>query len=125
MSFRKFIILIAASAIFSTLSWLALIYFTEPSADFWQMILLYFSLFLSLIGVIFLIGLFFRIKLGNDTFYFNYLKITGRQAILFSVLLVGCLFLQERRLLIWWNVLFLIAAVALLEFFALSRKKKI
>jgi len=125
MSFRKFIILVAAGTIFSALSWLALIYFTEPSANFWQMMLFYFSLFLSLAGLIFLISLFFRIKLGHDTFYFNYLKITGRQAILFSVLLVSCLFLQERRLLTWWNVLFLIGAIALLELFALSRKGKI
>ena len=84
MSFRKFIILVAAGTIFSALSWLALIYFTEPSANFWQMTLFFLALFLSLAGVIFLISLFFRIKSGHDSFYFNYIKITVRQAILFS-----------------------------------------
>ena len=111
--------------ILSLLSWLTLIYFTSPQPNSWQMTLFHSSLFLALIGLIFLISLFIRIKIGKDTFYFNYIKITLRQAILFSVLLVGCLFLQEKKLLTWWNVLFMIGAVALLELFALSKKDRI
>jgi hypothetical protein len=125
MSFRKFIILMLISTFLSILSWLALVFLTAPTVNPWQMILFYPSLFLSLVGLIFLVNLALRIRFSQETFYFNYIQITFRQAILFSVLLVSCLFLQERRLLTWWNVLFLIGAIALLELFALSRRKKI
>lgn len=124
MTFKKFVILMVSGVIFSCLGWLAIVLFTSPQASFWQMSLFYFSLFLVLVGIIFLINLLIRIKVGRDNFYFNYISTSFRQAVLFSVLLTGSLLLQEHHLLTWWNVLFLIGAIALLELFALTKKRR-
>lgn len=85
--------------------------------------LFYATLFLTLVGVFAIVGLMLRNLFRRDELVFRHVVTAFRQAIFYSALVVGMLWLRTQGLLTWWNAGFLIGALTLLEFFALSLRR--
>ena len=113
-----------AGIIFTTLLALAaffliILFFSPEGADAYLLWLLFFSLFVGLIGVFGLVGYFIRRKRRND---FMPLGISFRQGTLLAVLLVGSLALKTFNILWWGSGLVLLALVVAREVFVLRRR---
>ncbi len=105
-------------------AWLVVLFSVDPyEADALSFLFFYLSLFFTLVGVISIIGSVLRRTFVKDRVVFRQVITSFRQAILFSCLIIACLFLQGQRLLTWWNILFLISALVMMELFTISRKR--
>lgn len=125
MTLKQYLILMSLCAIFCWAIWISVLYLIDPTeAGILGFVFFYLSLFLSLVGTISVIGLLFRMKWGKEELIFKTVFVSFRQAIMLSTLLVGSLFLKSKNLLTWWNAVFLILALTILEFFFVSYKKK-
>ncbi|OGF21238.1 hypothetical protein A2Y83_04305 [Candidatus Falkowbacteria bacterium RBG_13_39_14] len=96
----------------------------NPANGAIALLLFYSSLFLSLIGTLAILGSVIRIFLFKKEIIFREVKSSLRQALLFSFLFVVILMLQSKRILAWWNVLFLVVALAAFEGLMVSLGKK-
>jgi len=83
--------------------------------------LFYLVAFFVLSGVFNLILLFVRRKLLGDELAAKNIELSFRQGILLAMIVLGILILQSYQMLIWWDVLLLIAGVFLIELYFLSR----
>lgn len=105
------------------IGWITVLFFIDPDqTEFIGIFLFYLSLFFALIGTFSLLGFFFRVWFSRKEIVFQHVGISFRQALLFSLLLVGSLALQGLRILTWWNAALFIVSISILEFFFLSRK---
>ncbi|MBI3963645.1 MAG: hypothetical protein HY341_01475 [Candidatus Kerfeldbacteria bacterium] len=103
-------------------AWALVVTRIDPDfAGFVGLFIFYVSLLFALIGTFMLLGLGIRSAVARREPLFRHLGIALRQAILFSILVVGSLLLQGNKLFTWWNVGFFIAGLALLEYFFLMR----
>ncbi len=75
------------------------------------------SLLSALIGSLTLLGYNIRIRLSKREILYAHLGISLRQAILFSLVIVGLLLLQAARVLNWWDGVLLVSAILLLELY--------
>jgi len=101
----------------------AVVFFIDPdSSGFLGMFLFYSTIFFVFSGIFNLFLLFWRKKFLDEKSLANSVGLNFRQGILLAILFLGILIFQGLRILIWWDVLFLIAGVFLLEFFFLSRE---
>ncbi|PIU09024.1 MAG: hypothetical protein COZ85_00235 [Candidatus Moranbacteria bacterium CG_4_8_14_3_um_filter_34_16] len=101
----------------------AVVFFIDPdSSGFLGMFLFYSTFFFVFSGIFNLFLLFWRKKFLDEKSLANSVGLNFRQGILLAILFLGILIFQGLRILIWWDVLFLIAGVFLLEFFFLSRE---
>ena len=82
--------------------------------------LFYLSLFLTVTGLISIVSFLVRVVARREELLSRLVALSFRQAVLFALLAVSALALHSRHLLSWWNALFLVAAVTLVEFFFLS-----
>ena len=124
MSLKIYIFLITICTIFCWISFGIILWNTNPfETEILSFILFYFSLFLSLIGTIALIGSLIRIKFKRNKFVLKQAIIAFRQAIWFSSIVVFFLILQSFNLLFWWNISLFILFLAVLEFFFISLEK--
>ena len=111
----------ALSTAFCWLAWAMVILYINPfQAGILGFLFFYVSLLLALIGTFSLAGFLIRIILIKKEVISKLVGISFRQAILFAVLIVGLLFLQSKQLLTWWNILLLVLALTILEFFFIS-----
>lgn len=85
--------------------------------------LFYISTSFGLAGTFSLIGFLIRSFFFKKEDVFNRISIAFRQAVFFTLLIDGFLFLQSMRLLTWYNIAFLIIALAIAEFVVISRAK--
>ena len=109
--------LIVASTLFALFSLVSLVIFTNPqSAGFLTFTSLYFSLFLSSLGIFTITGLAVRRKFFSGLYSVN-LKNSFRQAMLLSLLVVCWLLLSAQGLLYWWVVATLILFLGFVEAF--------
>lgn len=126
MTLFRYILTIIISTAFCWVAFLLVIFRIDPiEAGALGFIFFYFSLALSLVGTLSLIGLLVRRILYPDELMFRQVAISFRQAVFFAILIIGALFLQSQRLLTWWNIIILIAALSILEFLFISFKKRI
>ncbi len=126
MSFRFYILLMLTATFLSWIIWGAVIFFVNPyEAGFLDLSFFYLSLFFALTGSFAVLGSVTRHWFSKEKILFRQAAVSFRQAIFFSVLIVVCLFLQSQRILNWWNILFLVAALSALELFAISKKRVI
>lgn len=124
MSFRGYILFMTLATIIFFVAWIVVLFSVDPyQADMLSFLFFYLSLFFTLVGVISIIGSVLRRTLIKDRVVFRQVITSFRQAILFSCLIIACLFLQGQRLLTWWNILFLISALVMMELFTISRKR--
>lgn len=105
----------------------AILFFYNPFETGWLVFLLFYAcLFIGSLGIFTLAGLFFRRlirikkKFSYEQFVY-YLKNSFRQAFLLSLILVALLFLQAQDLLFWWNLLGLVLAMGLIDWYLALR----
>ena len=123
MPLKRYLIGISISTLFCWLAWVTVLYYINPeSSGFIGLFLFYISLLIALVGSFALLGFFFRVWFLAEDIVYKHVGVSLRQAILFSVLVVGGLFLQALRLLTWWNGLLFILGLVVLELFFLTRQ---
>jgi len=111
------------STVICWLSFLSVIFNISPESGFLAFLLFYISLFLSLLGTFFIIGFLIRALINRKVPLFRHLNISFRQSILFTILIIGSLALQASNLLRWWNLLFFLLFLIVLEFFFSIKRK--
>jgi len=125
MTLKQYLILMTLTAIFCWMIWFSVLYLIDPGvAGILGFIFFYLSLFLALAGTLSVLGLLLRMKFGKEEAVFKTVITSFRQAMMLSLLLISSLFLKSKNLLTWWNVIFLVLAVVVLEFFFMSYNKK-
>ena len=101
------------------------IYFIDPvKAGAIGLGAFYLSLGVSLTGTFFLLGFLIRYLFNRQAIIARLVSLAFRQAILLAIILIGALLLQSQRLLTWWNVILLVLALAVIEFLAVTRKRR-
>ncbi|MDD4995465.1 MAG: hypothetical protein PHW53_03325 [Patescibacteria group bacterium] len=125
MTLRAFILFMLLATIICWSAFLIIIFKTNPyETGALGFIFFYASLFLSLIGTLTVAGIFVRmIILKRDDFISRRVAASFRQGAFLAAVAVAGLYLMSRGLLTWWNVLFFVAGVSLLEFFFISIKR--
>ncbi|MFH1745119.1 MAG: hypothetical protein ABH881_03050 [bacterium] len=122
------------------LAWIYVLFTINPEETNWiGLVMFYISLYLSIVGTAAIIGFTARFVIFSPRYEaseeedgggrhqilaFHSVKEAFRQSFLFSLLLIASLFLQERGLFSWVNLLFLVAGISILEFFLLSYKQR-
>ncbi|MCL5795685.1 MAG: hypothetical protein M1338_05025 [Patescibacteria group bacterium] len=127
MSVRIFLLLIIVGSVLSFISWLVVLLNLDPNqAGFLGLVSFYLSLFLILLGIFLLLGFWLRRKFKSGQIIYQQLATSLRQAIFFSILIIGLALLQRGGVLTWWNSLLFILTLTVLEFFFIvySRQKK-
>lgn len=87
--------------------------------------LFYASLFISLVGTAAIVGFLVRFVGLKRDLAFKSVKEAFRQSFLFALLIIISLFLLSKNLFIWWNLLYLIGGLSILEFFLLGYEKPV
>jgi hypothetical protein len=96
----------------------------DPATTNWIGFLLFYgSLFMSLVGTSALIGFLIRFIVLKRELVFRQVVIAFRQAFSFSALIIALLFFQAQGMLTWYNMIFLVIALTVLEFFLISYKR--
>lgn len=86
-------------------------------------ITLYFvSLFLFIMGMMAISGFYFRKWWTHNELIFENIKISVRQAILFSLFILSLLALSAMRLLNWWDGIILGVSFVLVEMYFKTRE---
>lgn len=122
MTLRSYLAGMMASTIFCWLAWGLVLYYVNPQeANLIGFLSFYLSLFFASVGTLTLIGFYLRVWFSKNEVLFSHVNPAFRQAILLSIILIVSLILQSFRILTWWDGGLLIASVALLEFYFMSR----
>ena len=86
-------------------------------------ILFYVSTFLFFAGITIIFFTRLRRFAGDsDDCALAYMGISFRQGILTALLIIGFLFLQQLKILTWWNGALLVVGILLVELYFLTRK---
>lgn len=124
MSIRRYLILMTFATIVSWSSWAIVLFTIDPTASQPLALFLFFgSFFFALTGTFALLGFGLRAQFVKHRALFEQIGVSFRQGLLLSLLLVGLLLLQGERYLTWWNALFLLLCIVLLEFFFHSEER--
>ena len=87
------------------------------------LLLFYASLFLSVVGTSAILGFLVRFILLRQELVFRQVVRAFRQSFLFAAIVIASLILQSIQLFTWYNALFLIIGLTVLEFFLISYKR--
>ncbi len=124
MTLGKYLIAMSLVAAICWLSWVIVLYQIDPfSAGILGFVLFYLTLFFALTSTLAIIGLIFRRWLIKNQLAIQQVAKALRQGVLFAILIIVSLILSSFDLLTWWNMVLLIAILAVLEFFFLSNEK--
>lgn len=123
MTLRFYLWVVKIVTLFSFIALILVVYFIDPEKTGWAgKTIFYLVLFFALSGLLNLILTKLRkIWGGEETVILN-IVLSSRQSAILAAILVGLLFLQGLRILVWWTGLLLVACVFLLELYFLSRK---
>lgn len=125
MSLKKYLILMSVCTLFCWLALVLVINYIDPTeTNLLGFLFFYLSLFLACLGTMSVLGFAVRMKFLKDEIVYKQVGTAFRQAVMFSFLVTGSLFLQSKSLLTWWNILLFILALTILEFFFISYKKR-
>ncbi len=126
MTLKQYLLVMGMATLLCVVALLFVIFSVNPyEASIWAIILFYSSLFLSLVGLFSLIG-FGTIHLitKKETIAFRTVKKSFRQGVLFASLLCVVFILAHAELLYWWVVFLLAAAFGFIEFVLAKEYKK-
>ncbi len=124
MTLSKYLICMAAGTLASFGAWALVLWKINPEeAGAVGVIFFYLTLFASLTGVFSLAGFFVRKLIIRNEIDFRHVAVSFRQAIFFSILISGSLFLQSLGLFSWLNVILMLFVLTILEFFFISYKR--
>ncbi len=121
---KLFSLLLAGGTAFAWAGWLLVWWRINPDeAGLFGISLFYVSAFLSLIGTFFFFDKFFRTKFASRQPMTATVEAALRQAMLFSLLVIGWLMLNSQKMATGWNLLLLVLGVATSELFFISRHR--
>jgi hypothetical protein len=126
MNFRQYIILMMMSAIFGWITWLFIVFDTNPAdAGLGMFFLFYASLITAATCTLSVLGFVVRARFlkQKEALSLQAAK-SFRQAIFLSVFFGGLLFFQSKRILSWWLAVLFIAILTMAEFFIISLKPR-
>lgn len=121
MQIKTYNFAMLGATIVAWLSFLLVVSNFDPvQANTVVLIFFYFSLFLSILGTLAILGFWWR-KVWRRKKELSYKSAAEafRQSTIISITLIIALLLQSSRLLTWWNILLLIIVATLLEFLIL------
>ncbi len=125
MTLTKYVLIVLSATILAWVGFAVILSQINPeTAGMDGFILFYVSLFLALLGSFALMGLSIRLHTQQHHLPYYLVLLSFRQAIFFSVLVVGALLLQSHRVLYWWDMVLLVAVLTVLEFFALKIRRR-
>jgi hypothetical protein len=126
MTLSKYIVSMAIIALFCWLIWVVVLFQIDPyKSGFLGFIFFYLTLFFALTATFSVLGLVVRRWLLSVHPPVEQVSKALRQGIWFGLLLTGSLILSSFNLLNWWNGALLIAILAVLEFFFLSKNRSV
>lgn len=126
MTLRQLLIVMTVATGICWLVWAGVLFQADPTdSGLIGLVFFYASLFLSLLGTFFLLSFLWRKLFNKFALEFRLVGVSFRQSFFFACLIVGVLFLQSQQFLTWWNLLLLVAAVTIIEFFCLSLKRPV
>ena len=122
MTLRAYIWGMRTVTLLSLLALGAVIFYVDPeNSGLIGIVLFYLAAFFVLSGIFNLCLLFIRRKLLGDELVAENIELSFRQGMLLSVIVLAILILQSYELLVWWDILLVIAGVFLIELYFLSR----
>lgn len=125
MTIKQFLWLMLICTILCWSGFLLVLFFINPeTTGSLGFVLFYTSLFFALAGTLAILSYFFRLIFTRRYTRTEDVQISFRQAIFFSIVIIGALFLQANNLMTWLNTLLLVMLVTLIEFLVLSLKKE-
>jgi hypothetical protein len=125
MSLKQLLIIVLSATVIFFISWLFILFEVDPTSSGWVGLLVFYaSSFFTLLGALFALVVVVRKWRNKNELEYEIVSLSVRQALFFSLTIIGVLFLQSKRFLTWWNLLILILAVTLLEYLFLSLKRK-
>jgi len=105
-------------------AWVVVINSVDPeTTNIIGFLLFYASLFLAIMGTSAILGFTVRFILMRRELVFQQVAIAFRQSFLLAAVVISSLVLQSFQLFTWYNALFLIIAMTVLEFFLISYKR--
>jgi len=124
MTLKSYLWGIRISALMALVTWIIVIFNIDPEkSGLIGQALFFISAFLFFAGIAIL---FFtrirRLATGNDECALSHLGISFRQGVLAALLIIGFLFLQQLRILTWWDGALLAAGILLVELYFLTRR---
>lgn len=124
MTLRKYLLLMSVVALICWAGFVAVVNFINPqNAGMLGFVMFYGILFLATVTTLSVFGFMLRSRILRGELAFRQVAITFRQAFWFGLLVTVALWMQARDVLTWWNLLLLIIALSVLEFFFLSLKR--
>ena len=124
MTIRQYLWLMLICTVLCWGGFLTVLFFINPqTAGDQGFIMFYASLFFALLGTLALLSYFFRLIFNRIYTRQEKVQVSFRQAVFFSIVIVGSLFLQAHNLMTWLNSILLVLLVTFLEFLILSLKK--
>ena len=126
MTTRGFSLLLIIGTVISWINFISVLVYIDPyKGGILGIIFFYISAIFALVGTLYLSGIVLRKKFVKYQPAFVRLCVAWRQAIWFTALLMGLVFMYQQDLLNLLNVALLIAVLLILEFFFISYKKEI
>lgn len=123
MALRLYKFGLIASICLSGFLWFLLLMSVNPyQAPFWIILLFYVTLYIVCTSIIALLFFNLKVKAGNREVIYSHIGPTLRQSAFLSVVIIGCLFLEQLKVLNWWVASMLIVALLLIELYYRSRK---
>ena len=123
MSLKQLILIVGLATALCWVAWIFVIFEVDPTASGWIGLLLFYIGFLAaLLGTFFIISLLVRKYSKQDELEYQLVGRSFRQSFFLALLSDGLLLLQSYKLLTWWNLVILVIAVGILEYFFLSFK---
>lgn len=124
MSHNRYLVIISFAGFVSWIAWILVLNKLDPMESTGLALgLFYLSLFFALTCTFTVIGFYFRVWFNRNEVYFSHINIALRQAVLLSLIALGCLTFQLLGILTWWSGLLYIGTVTLIEFYFLSRQQ--
>lgn len=122
MAHQRYILILGIAALISWLAFYLVVNKLDPFASTGLALALFFvSLFFALTSTFSVIGFYIRVWVNKNEIYYDHINVSLRQAILLTLITLGCLLFQLLGVLTWWSGLLLIAAVTMIEFYLVAK----
>ncbi len=116
MSFRSFLIFMSLTTLTAWVSWFVVLHGVDPSrSGAMGFLLFYLTLSVALFGTLAVTGVLVRIWRSSEVIPLRATIRASRQAILFTILIVGSLTLFSQGWFRWWSMILVVLIVAMVE----------
>lgn len=122
MSLKRYLITMGIATAVALVSWSLVLIFFDPASGAIGRTLFFMSFFLSMFGILSVVGFFLRKVIQRSEAAFRLVAISFRQGALFALLLTSSMILLSQRLFTWWTSSLLLIFVTLLEAFFVARE---